>query len=90
VLALITGVGILVGVAYIIRTIQKAFYGRELGEVQPMEQPLPAISIPERIGAGLLMLTTLVVGLYPTILLQWIVPSFKDPLLSRLIRGDGS
>jgi hypothetical protein len=35
----------------------------------------------------LLMAATLVVGLYPQVLLQWIVPSLQSPLFEGLRKG---
>ncbi|MCL4785261.1 MAG: NADH-quinone oxidoreductase subunit M [Verrucomicrobia bacterium] len=96
-LAVITGVGILIGVAYTLRAIQQAFFGeaKERGapvphddeETKHAEQEIRApITIPERIGAVLLIGTSLVIGLYPRILLDVIFPSFNSPLFDGLRR----
>lgn len=82
----IAGFGILVGVAYTLRALQKAFFGAPEslspdGPPGPASQPDP-ISLPERAGAGLLILTSLAVGLYPNLLLKWI--------LSSLVKGGPS
>ena len=42
------------------------------------------ISIPERIGAVLLIGASLLIGLYPRLLLDVIVPSFNSPLFDGL------
>jgi len=86
-LAVLTGVGILVGVAYILRTIQKSFYSGLQLSVGVPSHPLETISIPERIGAAILMVTTLVIGLYPPLLLKLIQSGFDSPLMSRLVKG---
>jgi len=100
-LAVITGVGILVGVAYTLRAIQKAFYGEPKESLTPALSPsdsdserpaqghhkMDAISIPERLGAVLLIGTSLVIGLYPRLLLDVIVPSFNSPLFDWLRKG---
>ena len=83
----LTGVGILVGVAYILRTIQKSFYSGLQLSVGVPSHPLETISIPERIGAAILMVTTLVIGLYPPLLLKLIQSGFDSPLMSRLVKG---
>jgi NADH-quinone oxidoreductase subunit M len=89
-LAVITGVGIVIGVAYTLRAMQKAFFGEV--ESKPVEshdeehEPSP-ISIPERLGAALLIGVSLLVGLYPRILLDVIVPSFNSPLFDWLRKG---
>jgi NADH-quinone oxidoreductase subunit M len=56
------------------------------GEGQAHADP---ISVPERIGAAILMLSTLAVGLYPRWLLDWIQPALGSPFLSRLTGGGG-
>lgn len=93
-LAVITGVGIVIGVAYTLRAMQKAFFGEERGAPAPhddeehAEQELPApISIPERLGAVMLIAVSLLVGLYPRILLDVIIPSFNSPLFEWVKKG---
>jgi NADH-quinone oxidoreductase subunit M len=95
----ITGVGILIGVAYTLRAIQKAFFGDVAADVSPRhsEEKSAALSraqphenepitVPERLGAVLLIGASLLVGLYPRILLDVIVPSFNSPLFDGLRR----
>jgi NADH-quinone oxidoreductase subunit M len=104
-LAVIAGVGILIGVTYTLRVIQMAFYSGRGIEPEPVAggtapsapakeylektnaakaAGLGSISIPERVGAVLLLGTTLAVGLYPPLLLKWIVPSLQSPLFERI------
>ena len=45
---------------------------------------LNPITVPERLGAVLLIGASLVIGLYPRLLLDWIVPSFDSPLFEGL------
>jgi NADH-quinone oxidoreductase subunit M len=99
-LAVLAGIGILVGAAYTLRALQKVFFSETdpLGsraETRP-EVAAPAmdgigsqISIPERIGAVVLIGAALLIGLCPHLLLQWIVPSLNSPLFDGL-RGGGS
>ena len=47
------------------------------------------MSIPEKIAAWMLMLTSLVVGLYPRILLDWINPAFATPMFEGLRKAAG-
>jgi NADH-quinone oxidoreductase subunit M len=89
-LAVITGVGIVIGVAYTLRAMQKAFFGE--AEARPTEIPgehheLEPISIPERLGAVMLIGVALLIGLYPRLLLDVIVPSFDSPLFDWLRKG---
>jgi NADH-quinone oxidoreductase subunit M len=78
---LVTGVGIVVGVAYIWRALQKAFFSDALPSAHVLEQEhgheLPAITWPEVTGTVLLAGVSLFVGLYPKILLDAIEPAVK-------------
>jgi NADH-quinone oxidoreductase subunit M len=139
--AILAGLGLLIGVAYTLRAIQKAFFAAGPEELPvamagsfgasaesvavaaglpPLavhavavasesgagttphsgagaradSAPEPAheqdpISTPERVGAALLMATTLVVGLYPRLLLDWIVPAVQSPLFENVLKGGG-
>ena len=94
---MITGVGIVIGVAYTLRAMQKAFFGDAVGtsstsshpehEVGDAVERVPTISVPERLGAMLLIGVSLLVGLYPRLLLDVIVPSFNSPLFDWLKKG---
>jgi NADH-quinone oxidoreductase subunit M len=95
VLAIVTGLGIVVGVAYTLRALQKAFFS-DLEAVPAAAAgngaqhiDLKTISVPERIGASLLMLISLVIGLYPRLLLDMIGPSFNNPLFEALRKRGG-
>jgi NADH-quinone oxidoreductase subunit M len=118
--ALLGGLGVVIGMAYTLRTIQKAFYsdhssggsmnsdaqnsGPETRTLTPALSPAPgrreegrattgaqhgldAITIPERIGAALLIATTVLIGLYPRLLLDLIVPALSSSLMEKLTRG---
>ena len=87
--AALGGLGVLIGVAYTLRAMQKAFFsnaGEPVGNVEG-EHSLDPISVPERIGAAMLIAMTLVVGLYPRLLLDLIGPALHSPLLSNLMKG---
>jgi NADH-quinone oxidoreductase subunit M len=111
--AVLAGLGVLVGVAYTLRAIRKAFYGESANEtanagVLPGEaahasfpssggnghvvadsEGVDPISVPERIGAAILMATTLLIGLYPRLLLDWIVPALNSPLFDGMRTAAG-
>jgi NADH-quinone oxidoreductase subunit M len=89
-LAVLTGLGILVGVAYTVRTIQKSFFAGQSGQVTKSEIPMEAISVPERMGAALLMAVSVFIGLYPAPLLKLIKSGFDSPLMSNLLKGVAS
>jgi NADH-quinone oxidoreductase subunit M len=86
--AVAAGFGIVIGVAYTWRAMQKAFIGNlkiGIGESHP---PLPPISIPERIGAVILISVSLAIGLYPQLLLNRIIPALSSPLFDGLRKGN--
>jgi NADH-quinone oxidoreductase subunit M len=92
ILALLTGLGIVVGVAYTVKVLQQAFFGEvrsatlEVREAPP-GPPLPPITVPERLGAVLLMGMTLAVGLSPQWLLELINASWSSGLFDAVMRG---
>jgi NADH-quinone oxidoreductase subunit M len=51
--------------------------------------PMEPISVPERLGAAILIGASLIIGLYPQLLLKVIEPSFNSPLFEWLRRGGG-
>jgi len=75
------GVGIVVGVAYTWRALQKAFFSDRLPT--PEEHPktgwpkFEAITWPEIAGTSLLMTATVIVGVWPKVLLDSIEPAVK-------------
>ena len=79
--ALAAGLGIVVGVAYTWRALQKAFFSDGLPTSHALEHehahPFAAITWPEVTGVALLAGVTLAVGVYPRILLDTIEPAVK-------------
>ena len=84
--AILAGVGILIGVAYTLRVMQKAFYGEPDEKEAQAHEPMPPISLQEKLGAVMLIAVSLVIGLFPRLLLDLIVPSFNSPLFDWLRR----
>ncbi len=84
--AALAAAGILAGIAYTLRVLLKAFFAES--DVPPRDlPPLPPITLPERAGALLLLGTTLVVGLWPQLLLQFITPALNSPLMQPIWNG---
>jgi NADH-quinone oxidoreductase subunit M len=75
------GVGIVIGIAYTWRALQKAFFSDLTPKVHSLEQErgheLAAITWPEVTGVVLLTGVSLFVGVYPKILLDAIEPAVK-------------
>jgi len=75
----VAGVGIVVGVAYTWRAMQRAFFS-DLAAVTPDGKAGPApeyepVTWPEMAGVLLLAGTSLLVGIYPRLLLDVIAPA---------------
>jgi NADH-quinone oxidoreductase subunit M len=86
--AVSAGFGIVIGVAYTWRAMQKAFIGNLKTGISESHPPLPPISVPERIGAVILISVSLAVGLYPQLLLNRIIPALSSPLFDGLRKGN--
>ena len=84
-LILFAGIGILVGIAFTWRALNKAFFVE--GSPAEPAHPLPPITLPEKMGALVLLASTLVVGLYPRILTDLILPALQSPLFEGLRKG---
>jgi NADH-quinone oxidoreductase subunit M len=95
--AVLAGLGIVIGVAYTLRAVQKAFYpepAQGVGEAPAASahnhhEPMLDISTPERIGAALLIGVTLLIGLCPRLLLDLIVPALNSPHMENLFKRGG-
>jgi NADH-quinone oxidoreductase subunit M len=79
------GVGIVIGVVYVWRAMQRAFFA-ETAESSRTE-PMPPISLAERVGALLLTGCSVAIGVYPQMLLQVIEPALNSPLYQGLHGG---
>src|SRR5436190_6445437 len=81
----ITGVGMVLVAAFTIRALKKTFFGEGVKNVTSVTnvtssgaKAFEPITLPEKLGAGLLMFATLVVGLYPKFLLDRIMPAVES------------
>jgi len=86
-LAIFVGIGIVLGVVYVWRAMQKAFFSESRHDAPPPDHPLPPISFPERIGAIILIAASVLVGIYPQMLLNVIMPALNSPLFEGLRKG---
>jgi NADH-quinone oxidoreductase subunit M len=84
VMSCIAGAGILIGIAFSWRALQATFFGES---ANTPEQVLPPITMPERLGACLLLASTVALGLYPKLLMDLILPSLNGPLFEQLRRS---
>ena len=96
-LAVVAGIGIVIGVAYTLRALIKSFFSDAVGtsstsshfknENRDEVKLVPTITIPEKLGAAILIVTTFVIGIYPQLLLDLITPSFNSSLMRTLWKG---
>ncbi len=84
-MAWLAGLGILIGIAFSWRALQATFFGEP---TTTAEHSVPPITLPERLGACLLLASSLVLGLYPRLLMNLILPALNGPLFEQLRRGD--
>jgi len=72
----ITGAGMVLVAAFTLRALRRTFF-----DVDPSSfaaaRPMEPITLPEKLGAGLLMLATIAVGVYPRVLLDRIGPAVE-------------
>jgi NADH-quinone oxidoreductase subunit M len=98
--AALGGVGVLVAAAFTLRVIQVSFFGAtdtgsgrgdEADGHAPDQPPhvgcYDPITWPERVGAILLIGTSVYLGLKPDALLDWIGPALQSPLMQAALKG---
>jgi NADH-quinone oxidoreductase subunit M len=77
----ITGAGMVLAAAFTLRALVKSFFGElrmQTGRIPTdVDWEEQSITLPEKCGACLLMFATLVVGLYPKLLLDRIMPAVE-------------
>lgn len=89
-ITVLAGLGILIGIAYTLRALQLAFFADQepvaarKSDSTHAQSELEPISIPERVGAALLIGIALLIGLYPRLLLDFIGPSFNGSIFDQL------
>jgi len=74
--ALVAAVGVLIAAAFTLRAIHVSFFG-EPGDDAPAHEAMPPITWPEKTGAFILLGATILIGLQPGLLLDWIIPGVQ-------------
>jgi len=87
--AAVAALGVLVAAAFTLRVIQLAFFGSagESSGFEALATPLPAITLAEKAGAILLLAATVLIGLKPDLLLNWITPALQSPFFHAVLKG---
>jgi len=73
---LVTVAGMVLVAAFTLRALKRTFFGEDDSETTEVPS-LPPITLPEKAGAILLMLATLIIGLFPSLLLDKILPAIE-------------
>ncbi|MCC6232202.1 MAG: NADH-quinone oxidoreductase subunit M [Verrucomicrobiales bacterium] len=77
--ALAAGVGVVLSVAFTLRVVQRAFLPDDTVPVTEPEHRLAPITVPEKLGALLLLGVSLWVGIAPRGLMEWIDAGLASP-----------
>jgi NADH-quinone oxidoreductase subunit M len=91
--ALLAAAGIPIAAAFTLRAARAAFFGRANGNGGGGDdgggggEPLPPVTLPEKAGAVLLLGASVLVGIRPDLLLDWIVPALGSPLMQISAQG---
>lgn len=81
-LTVVAGLGILVAIAYTLRAIQKGFFRDSPPDDSIPTEPLPAVTLAERLGSLLLIGVAIFAGLYPSWLIRLIAPALEHELFA--------
>jgi NADH-quinone oxidoreductase subunit M len=73
----IVGAGMVLVAAFTLRALKRTFFDVDPATPGAASPEMEPITIPEKLGAGLLMFATLAVGLYPKILVDRIQPAIE-------------
>src|SRR5439155_12161253 len=73
----ITGAGMVLVAAFTLRALKRAFFDVDLAATNTAPPEMEPITLAEKCGAGLLIFTTLIIGLYPKLLLDRIMPAVE-------------
>jgi NADH-quinone oxidoreductase subunit M len=87
----LAGLGIIISAAYLLRVLLQAFFRDDPDDAARV---LPGngihfdrISIAEKAGALVLLTATVIIGIFPNLLLDLIVPSINSPLMQAVWKG---
>ncbi|HEV8544632.1 MAG TPA: proton-conducting transporter membrane subunit, partial [Verrucomicrobiae bacterium] len=86
VITVLAGLGILIGIGFTLRALLRSFYSVE-PLVANADAHLTPISLPERLGACLLLGTAILIGLFPGLLFRLIQPAIQQEFFQKVISG---
>ncbi len=80
--------GVLIAAAFTLRVMQLSFFGKTEPTAPTADaHAYAALTWPEKVGSVLLLATTVLLGLKPDLLLNWIEPALRSPLMSAVMKG---
>jgi NADH-quinone oxidoreductase subunit M len=85
-ITVLAGVGILVGIGFTLRALQKSFYPGATMVASPAGDYLP-ITVQEKAGAILLLAATLLIGIFPRLLFNLIQPAMEQDFFKGIVSG---
>ncbi len=87
--AAFAAIGVLVAAAFTLRAIQVSFFGKTEIEdpARPAVTPYLPITLAEKAGTLLLLGATVLIGIKPDLLLNWINPALQSPLFQAILKG---
>jgi NADH-quinone oxidoreductase subunit M len=81
----LAGIGILLGVGFTLRALQKSFYSAVPETTTEHATSYEPVTLPEKSGAILLLACSIIIGLYPRLLFDLIHPAIQQPMFSKFI-----
>ncbi len=88
--AVFAAAGILIAAAFTLRVIQVSFFGKTgtgTAAAPSEDHRIEPVTWPEKVGATLLVGATVIIGLKPDLLLNWINPALQSPLMQAVLKG---
>lgn len=84
--------GVLIAAAFTLRAVHVAFFGKTAPAAEHHHgahdhHDFTPITLPEKTGAVLLLGATILIGLKPDLLFNWIIPSLESPLMQAALKG---
>ncbi len=89
---LVAACGVLIAAAFTLKVVHVSFFGKSnisdaVTAPNPHAHDITPISLPEKIGALILVASMIVIGLKPDLLMNWITPALESPFFQAAMKG---
>jgi NADH-quinone oxidoreductase subunit M len=85
VFTILAGIGILIGVGFTLRALQKSFYSAvPEGPENETAAAYEPITLPEKSGVILLLACSILIGIFPRLLFDLIHPAIQQPMFTKI------